>query len=381
MSTLRERVEGLCQQATDAGAGTSIVTEVQRARARLDHPLRVALAGKVKAGKSTLLNALVGERLAQTDAGECTRLVSWYREGLGYEVEAVLASGERRALPFSRDDGELAIDLGPLDLDDVAHLDVRWPSATLRRVTLIDTPGLASTNERASLRTIDFLAPDDAPGEADAVVYLMRHLHRHDADFLETFTDRSLTNASPVNAIAVLSRADEIGAGRPDAMATAERIAGRYRQDPRVRALASTVVPVAGLVAETGLTLREDEFALLRQLARVPAEEHDDLLLSADRFVEPERTGVLPELRRELLDRLGLYGVRIAIAAIAAGEVTSGPELARRLVELSGLPRLRDLLEGHFVARADALKARSVLAALRALVPALRLQDAGAAAS
>ena len=39
---------------------------------RLDEPLRVAIAGKVKAGKSTLLNALVGEQVAPTDAGECT---------------------------------------------------------------------------------------------------------------------------------------------------------------------------------------------------------------------------------------------------------------------------------------------------------------------
>ncbi|NLH68587.1 MAG: GTP-binding protein, partial [Brooklawnia sp.] len=40
---------------------------------RLQEPLRVAIAGIVKAGKSTLLNALLGEQIAPTDAGECTR--------------------------------------------------------------------------------------------------------------------------------------------------------------------------------------------------------------------------------------------------------------------------------------------------------------------
>jgi ATPase subunit of ABC transporter with duplicated ATPase domains len=48
---------------------------------RLDSPLRVTIAGKVKAGKSTLLNALVGEQVAPTDAAECTLVVTWYRDG------------------------------------------------------------------------------------------------------------------------------------------------------------------------------------------------------------------------------------------------------------------------------------------------------------
>ena len=51
---------------------------LQHNLARFDEPLRVAIAGKVKAGKSTLLNALVGEEIAPTDAGECTRVVTWY---------------------------------------------------------------------------------------------------------------------------------------------------------------------------------------------------------------------------------------------------------------------------------------------------------------
>ena len=39
---------------------------------RLREPLRLAIAGIVKAGKSTLLNAILGEQIAPTDAGECT---------------------------------------------------------------------------------------------------------------------------------------------------------------------------------------------------------------------------------------------------------------------------------------------------------------------
>ena len=61
-----------------------------RCTTRLDQPLRVAVAGRVKAGKSTLLNALVGERLAPTDAGECTRIVTWYQDGHTYQVSAHL---------------------------------------------------------------------------------------------------------------------------------------------------------------------------------------------------------------------------------------------------------------------------------------------------
>ena len=240
--------------------GTPYAPRAQAIVERLQGPLRVAIAGRVKAGKSTLLNALVGERLAPTDAGECTRLVSWYRHGIGYQVAATLPSGEQRELSFSRDDGALDIELGDLAERDVGWLDVQWPASTLKDVTLIDTPGLASINDDNSRRTRDFLEHDETnPTDADAVIYLMRHLHRSDVEFLDAFMDRSVTAASPVNAVAVLSRADEIGAGRLDAMDSARRIAERYRNDPAVQRLAATVVPIAGLLAETGLTLREDE--------------------------------------------------------------------------------------------------------------------------
>ena len=96
------RVRGLLEEAERVYRDHPEQAHLAEARRRLDEPLRVALAGRVKAGKSTLLNALVGERLAPTDEGECTRIVTWYQEGVTYQVEVVPRDGEPRVAPFTR---------------------------------------------------------------------------------------------------------------------------------------------------------------------------------------------------------------------------------------------------------------------------------------
>src|SRR5689334_13475648 len=138
-------------------------------RDRLDEPLRVAVAGRVKSGKSTLLNALVGERLAPTDAGECTRIVTWFRDGHTYRVDVHPVDAAPRQARFSRDDGALDVDLGDLPPERVDRIEVTWPSQELRRATLIDTPGIGSLTEHASRRTWQLLAVDDDEAPADAV--------------------------------------------------------------------------------------------------------------------------------------------------------------------------------------------------------------------
>ena len=271
MTSLLEQVRRVADSArrvVDA-TGAGMVDEIA---ARLDEPLRVAFAGRVKAGKSTLLNALVGEELAPTDAGECTRIVTWYRDGHTSRVTLHLRNGDERQTTFSRDDGALIVDLGAGPVDDIERIDVQWPSKRLAGMTLIDTPGLGSVNEDGSASTRRFLAidddGDDGPSDADAVIYLMRHLHQSDLGFLEAFHDGSVASASPVNTIAVLSRADEVGSCRPEAMQTARRIATRYRSDPRVRRLSQTVVPVSGLLAQAATTLTEAEYRALAALGR-----------------------------------------------------------------------------------------------------------------
>jgi len=331
---------------------------------RFDEPLRLAIAGKVKAGKSTLLNALVGEDLAATDAGECTRLVTWYCDGHAPSVAMhPVGGGAPQQLRIRRGDQGLAIDLGDTAADKVDRLVVTWPSSSLRTTTLIDTPGIGSLSTEVSARTAGFLTPDDAPTQADAVLYLMRHLHASDVGFLESFHDQGVARAAPVNTIAVLSRADEIGVGRVDALLSARRIAARYRSDEKLRGLCQTVVAVAGLLAHTGRTMRQDEYLALVALHALPSDERDPLLMSADRFVNRPLASPDARTRAQLLDRFGMFGLRLSMMLLGQGAADPG-RLSAELVRRSGLDELREVLATQFTQRRDVLKARSALNAL-----------------
>jgi hypothetical protein len=295
-------------------------------------------------------------------------VVTWYRNGFTYRVTLQPRGGQAYQVPFTRQDGALTISLGGLMPSEVESLSVEWPSSSLARMTLIDTPGIDSLTTDLAERARTFLAPDDErPTPADAVVYLLRHLHGADLDFLEAFHEGEFAQPSPVNALAVLSRADEIGVGRIDSMTSARRIAARYREDPKLRRLVQTVVPVAGLLAETSCTLRESEFRNLRDLADSPKGEVEALLLSADRFQAPSDVPVSSSSRGELLDRLGLFGVRLGVGLIRSGRVTNSTELCNELNERSGLDELRHVLLTHFAARRNVLKARSALLTLSRL--------------
>ncbi len=354
--SLKEEIPGLSKEITDIAD-------------RADEPLRVAIAGKVKAGKSTLLNALVGDELAPTDAGECTRLVTWYQHGRVYKVEAQMKDGVREQVRFAREDGAIEVDLEDRNVESIDRLMVEWPVKTLKDMTLIDTPGIASLSTEISQRSHSFLAPDDEKSTpSDAVIYLLRHLHATDVSFLHSFHEDEYAQPSPINCVAVLSRADEVAVGRLDAMTSASKIARRYGDDPRLRRLVQTVMPVAGLLAQAGTGLRELEYRRLVKLAETPESETEKLMLTADRFATAETSSDIDEVgRRALLSRLGLFGVRLAVHAIRQGDVTSTAAMATLMREESGIDELRTTLFDVFGARRDTLKARSALLSIQRL--------------
>ena len=266
-----------------------VFAELDRIAARLDEPIRIALAGSLKAGKSTLVNALVGESIAPTDATEATRIVTWFSHGPTPAVTAVHYGGARSNVPITRDaGGALSFDFGQINPDDVADLEVRWPAAELVDATIIDTPGTSSLSRDVSARTLRLLVPADGVPRVDAVVFLLRTLNAADIGLLKQIGELVGGSAGALGVIGVASRADEIGAGRIDAMMSANDVAARFTAEMNKTGICQAVVPVAGLLALTARTLRQDEFVALAKLAAVDPAELNKAMLSADRFVRPD---------------------------------------------------------------------------------------------
>lgn len=359
----REAVRRLLAEASEVYAGTAHEEVLRQATDQLDGPLRVAFAGRVKAGKSTLLNALVGQPLAATDATECTRVVTSYVNGPAVRAWALPLDGEPVQVPFTRRGGQTHIDLGHRQAEELAQLVVETPSSRLERMTLIDTPGIGSVRSDVSSRTERFLTGTGAG--ADAVLYLMRHLHVADVGFLRAFHDEQFDGTAPINAIGILSRADEMGGGRLDTLEVAARIAADYRVQPRVRSLVQTVVPASGLIALAATQLQERQFVALGALASAPA----SVLLSADRVLHahPDRAPTA-EVRAELLDALGVFGVRLSVALLREGRARDAGELATALGAVSGLDEVRRLLTDRFMARAGTLKSQNAIRTLEAVL-------------
>src|SRR5690606_13974205 len=111
-AVVRDEVVRLLERTT-APATRAVLGELAD---ELDRPLRLAVTGRVNAGKSTLVNALLRQRIAPTDVSECTRYASWFRFGTPERVEVVGPDGTRRPVQL-RPDGRL-----PASLGDLCHL-------------------------------------------------------------------------------------------------------------------------------------------------------------------------------------------------------------------------------------------------------------------
>ncbi|GAA4249136.1 dynamin family protein [Dactylosporangium darangshiense] len=357
----------------DAG----LAARVRSVGDRLRRPLQVAVAGAVSGGKSTLVNGLLGRSVAPADAGECTRVVTWYEYGPDEgRVDVDLLDGTSRSAALGPDGRPP--DRLPVPAERVRRLRVRLDLPALRGLTVIDTPGIntvAAANEQAARRMVFGTDGTDGADPAQALIYVLRYVQRFDAGALADF--RALSAAcgmSGVNTLAVLSQVDRRG-DADDPWPGARRLAGRaYEQ---LRTSVFDVVPVVGLLAETARArlLTPADLAALRALAALDELDLDDRLLDVDEFAAASHE------HARLMGHLHRYGIRVAAAALRERPGLDLDAVHAALLEASGFgtagssaavraPGSVAAGVAHFTERAAQLKALSAIGALRRLVRA-----------
>ena len=162
-TTLQQRAEQLFQfylgSTQNRPALVNLYQKLKHCREQLRQPMRVAVVGLIKAGKSTMMNALLGEKLVATGTTEATFNVNWLKYG---EQKSLMVHYKDGRSPESKSFEELEsltlrADANRDYLLSIKHIEVFYPNPILQTLNLIDTPGLASYYQDDSANTRDFL--------------------------------------------------------------------------------------------------------------------------------------------------------------------------------------------------------------------------------
>jgi GTP-binding protein EngB required for normal cell division len=289
-----------------------------RAAEAFDRPLLVAVMGEFNAGKSSFVNALVGEEVAPTGVTPTTATVNVLRHGDATGARVLFHDGTARELGPARVASFLR-ELGDDEAATVRTVEIFHPLETLRRVEIVDTPGLNSIRPEHQKVARDFLL------EADAIVWVFA------AGQAAKATERDalgMAHAAGKRVLGVLNKVD-----RAD--------------EDEVRAIVRHVEASLGDLVD-GIVPFSATRALAARRARKPDAAMDALGAALESRFFAHARGLK---RATALAALGRFAAEAAGAATPPAPPASA---ARR----AALRALRDRLAGAAAAERIALRAR-----------------------
>lgn len=341
---------------------------------RLHQPMRVAIVGLIKAGKSTLMNALLGEQVVATGTVEATFNINWFK----YDRDSsIIVYFKDNRSPETKSIAELqALTLRAQENQDyllsIKYIEVRYPNDILKTFNLIDTPGLDSFYKDDSDNTKEFLQlygeeltaiTQQEAANADAVMYLFsQSISTIDKDIMETFAGSTLNGTTPINAIGILTKVDNCWSDYDEPMIGVTKIVKRLSEHPQIKRLFYNISPICGLLALGAQTLTLEEFQILQELAQVPPDSLKSKLRVQERFTQREypEIPISPTKRQLVWQKLGQYGVWLACSLITQG-INDLETLQTELLKSSGVLELKNLIVSHFGHRAFLIKLNTAL--------------------
>lgn len=134
-------------------------------RKQKDSPLTLVVCGEFKRGKSSLINAILGEDVVTTDITTETITTNTISYG-AHKNEIILSGGKRVVLSDEELKCERLKAIMESLPEEVTRLELKRPLEVLKQVTIVDTPGLQDSAK-------DFTGDvEQALAQADAVIYV-----------------------------------------------------------------------------------------------------------------------------------------------------------------------------------------------------------------
>lgn len=170
---------------------------------KLNSPLKLVVMGEVKSGKSTVINAIAGEKVSPANVTETTAsIIKIYHsmEGKG----SILLENERENFYGSAEEIYDILADNRNNTDFFRHcsqVEIGLPLKSLQEVELVDTPGLETLTEENEETARDFIQ------KSDVILWILNGKFLGQTDINQTLAETAKFG-KPV--IGVINRIDEV---------------------------------------------------------------------------------------------------------------------------------------------------------------------------
>lgn len=352
-----------------------------------NQPFKLAVVGRMKTGKSTLINSLAGRPLAVTDVEEATATVNWFCFGEGPQLRLFSVhwkDGRVDAFPLERikTDWTGKSEEVMARVKNAARLQLFSDAPRLREVQIIDTPGTGSAVDVHESAAQDFLNPHVHEqsamegNKADAIIYVVGPVGREgDLENLELFHSGQIRNSDPYNSVCVMQKWDSLDAENPvlEAKAKAERL------EKQLAGKVAAVIPVSGPIALAARAAPDEFFIRLLEVTTHAAEE------SFQRWLKIEKRWMEHAERAQIRSRfpnLPWASFVLIAKSLRAREVSRGdvPSARAHCLECSRITHLENFIRDRFFTKAGIIKQCGILEKAHLIFgPSIRSIEAEAA--